>query len=182
MLFKFWGKFLKNWAGDEDATTAIEFSLLIIPYLMLSLGIIELALMFTSASLLEAATGNAARMIRTGQLQQSGSADPAADFRDALCSNLVALISCDNVVIEVQRMDSYTDYSSMQPTFDENGNMVSSGFDVGGSNDKLLIRTSYRYEMITPLVGQLLNGPDGSTLFISTIVLQTEPYEFQGAT
>lgn len=175
MLFKW----LKFWGRNREGTTAIEFSLLIIPYLMLSLGVIELSLMFTSASLLESATGSAARMIRTGQLQQSASADPAADFRDAMCDRLVALVRCEDVSIEVVRMDSYGDYA--EATFDEDGNMVPAGFDPGGSNEKVLIRTAFRYEMITPLVGPLLNGSDGSTLFMSTIVLQTEPYEFQGS-
>jgi Flp pilus assembly protein TadG len=78
-------KQFRKWRGRESGTTAIEFSLLLMPYLMLSLGIIELSVMFTAASVLEGATGSAARLIRTGQLQQGGSVNPESEFRDAMC-------------------------------------------------------------------------------------------------
>lgn len=168
---------LRKWLRKEDGTTAIEFSMLLVPYLMISLGIIELSLMFTAASLLEGATHSASRLIRTGQLQQVSS-DPEADFRAALCDFTVALVDCNDMVIEVTTMDSYGDYTAA--TFDADGNMVPQAFDAGESNAKVLVRVAYRYSMMTPLVGPLLNGPDGGTLFMSTVVMQSEPYEFEG--
>ncbi len=168
---------IRRWFKRDDGATAIEFSMLFMPYMLISLGIIEVSLMFASASILEGATDSASRLIRTGNLQQSG-ADPETAFREAMCEFAVVLIDCEDVDIEVTVLGSYGDYAG--PSFDGDGNMVSSGFDPGGANDKVLIRVAYRYEMITPLVGPLLNGPGGSTLFMSTIVLQTEPYEFQG--
>lgn len=158
--------------------TSIEFSMLLMPYILIALGIIELSLMFTTASLVEGATGSAARMIRTGQLQQGGG-DPETEFRQELCNFATVLVECGDMIVEVRTLNSYNDYTDA--TFDGNGDMVSSGFDAGGSNDRVLVRVAYRYSMMTPLVGNLLNGPDGSTLFVSTVVLQTEPYEFQGS-
>lgn len=172
------GKILRRWLKAKDGATAIEFSMLFVPYLMLMLGTLELALMYTSASLLEGATNQAARLIRTGQVQQAGAADPEGMFRDKLCQMASILITCDDIDIEVIPMDSYYDFSDLGAVFDEDGNMVSRGFDAGGSDDGVLVRVSYRYEMMTPFVGQLLAGPSGSRLFMSTIVLQTEPYDF----
>ncbi len=173
-MINFFSKLIRR----KDGSTAIEFSLLMMPYMLISLGIIEISLMFFSASLLEGSTDSAARLVRTGQVQQTAG-DPETMFREALCSYAVVLIDCNDMVIEVVTLNNYSDFTG--PTYDANGDMVSSGFDAGGSNDKVLIRVAYRYSMITPLVGTLLNGPSGSTLFVSTIVLQTEPYEFQGA-
>lgn len=171
-------KLLRKYRKNRDGATAIEFSMLFMPYLLISLGIIELSLMYLSASLVEGATDAAARLIKTGKVQQTNG-DPEQMFRDALCESAAVLVDCEEFVIEVTRIDSYGDYSPA--TFDGNGDMVPQGFDPGGANDKVVIRVAYRYEMITPLVGPLLNGPGGSTLFMSTIVLQSEPYEFQGA-
>jgi hypothetical protein len=56
--------------------------------------------------------------------------------------------------------------------------MESQGFDAGASDSKLLIRVSYRYTMMTPVIGPLLTGPKNSRLFMSTVVMQVEPYEF----
>lgn len=168
---------IRSYFRRNEGAAAIEFSILVLPYIIISLGIIELSLMMTSASLLESATDRASRQIRTGQLQQSGG-DPEEQFRNSLCAAAVVLIRCEDIMVEAIEMNSYADFQ--EATFDEDGNMVSSGFDPGGSNSKILIRVGFQYQMITPLVGPLLNGEDGSTLFISTIVLQTEPYEFQG--
>lgn len=174
------GKLFKRWRTKEDGVTAVEFSLLFAPYMMLTLGIIEVSMMFLSASLLEGATNDAARLIRTGQMQESGSS-PEDAFNDALCSFAMAFVDCNDITVEVQQLTSFNDFSSMSPTFDGDGNLVSNGVDIGGSSDRVLIRTAYRYNMMTPLVGPLLSGGSGSKLFMSTIVFQTEPYDFDGA-
>ena len=75
-------------------------------------------------------------------------------------------------------MASYYDYDDMAPQFDADGNLISSGFNAGGSDDSVLVRVAYRYHMMTPFIGQLLAGPSGERLFMSTIVLQSEPYDF----
>lgn len=172
-------KFIKSLCRKDDGTTAIEFSMLLFPYMLLTLGILELAIMFTSQSLLEGATSSASRMIRTGELQQSGAGDEEQVFRDALCNYAAVFINCENIVVEVKPLGSF--FEDISANYDADGNIISDGFDSGGSSDAMLIRTSYRYSMLTPIVGPLIMGPDSSTLFVSTIVLQTEPYDFQGA-
>ncbi len=162
--------------------TSVEFSLLAIPYFTLTMAIIELALMFTTASMLEGATGAAARMLRTGQIQQATS-DPAAQaelFRETLCNNAVVLVNCDDVAIETVNIGSFGSYGDYIPQFDDDGNFVPQGFDAGGVSDVLLIRTALRYSLMTPFIGQLLGeGSSNTRLFMSTIVLQSEPYEFE---
>ena len=174
------GKIRKKWIRKEEGVTAVEFSLLLAPYMMLTLGIIELYMMFVSASLLEGSTNSAARLIRTGQLQESNLA-PEQVFRDALCDYNMAFINCNEIVVDVQQLDSFNDFGAAAPQFDGDGNLVSNGVNPGGASDRVLIRTAYRYEIMTPIVGQLLTGGTGSRLFMSTIVLQSEPYDFAGA-
>ena len=178
-----WRYFRDNFvcfARREDGTTAIEFSLMVVPYVFLVVGIIELSLMYASAAMLEGATGSAARLIRTGQIQQPSVTDPQQMFEDAICSYATVLINCNDVQIEVVVMASYNDFAGLAPSFNADGDFVPAGFNVGGVSDRVLVRTAYRYSMATPLIGNLLAGPDNSRMFMSTVVLQTEPYEFQG--
>ena len=42
-----------------------------IPYTILSVAIIEIAIMYSAAAMLEGATGAASRLIKTGQIQQA---------------------------------------------------------------------------------------------------------------
>jgi Flp pilus assembly protein TadG len=170
--------FRGGWKKNKDGATAIEFAFLFMPYLLLSLGIIEMSMMFASESLLEGATTKAARSIKTGQLQQSGVGDVEGEFRQQLCAAAPVLIKCEDVIIEARVMNSFSDFAAMQPTFDDDGNMVSSGFDPGVSSGRVLLRAAYNYEAITPLVGEMLWGPDRKRLFLSTIVMQLEPYDF----
>lgn len=172
--------FLTGWVRKKEGTTAVEFSLLCIPYFMLTIGIIELSMMYAAATLLEGATNSAARLIRTGQIQQSGDPDPEQLFRDALCGYATTLINCNDIVIEVIPMASFDDYDSYAPQYDEDGNLESQGFDAGGSEDRMLVRTAYRYHMMNSFTGTLLLGPTNSRLFMSTIVMQTEPYDWAG--
>lgn len=173
-------KLLSSWLGKNEGTTAIEFSFLMVPYMFLTLAIIEISMMYAAAALLEGATGSAARMIRTGQIQQSEQVHEEL-FRQAVCNYATVLINCDEVIIEVREMESFSDYEEMEPEYDEDGNLVPGEFDAGESSARVLIRTAYRYPMITPFIGPLLAGPGGTRLFVSTVVLQTEPYEFEGA-
>lgn len=173
---KMLGKFFSRWFKKEDGATAIEFALMSVPYIFLTAAILEMSIMYASASLLEGATGSAARLIRTGELQTSEEGDPQDLFRTAICNYATVLINCNDVVIEVVPMDNFSDYDSMQPQFDSDGNLVSQGFDAGESETKIMVRVAYRYTMMTPLIGPLLAGADNSRLFMSTIILQNEPY------
>lgn len=172
---------LRKWLKNTDATTAVEFALLAAPFFMVIMGIIEMAMMFTAASILEGATGSAARMIRTGQIQQA-SADPTAQqemFREALCNHAAVLVDCDNIDVEVVNIGNFSSFDDYQPQFDDDGNLESQGFEAGEDQDVMLIRTGYRYNLMTPLIGSLLGeGGTHSRYFMSTIVLQTEPYEY----
>ncbi|MEM7650973.1 MAG: TadE/TadG family type IV pilus assembly protein [Pseudomonadota bacterium] len=174
-------KLLKRYRKNSDGTTAIEFSLMAIPYIFLTIAIFEISIMYASASLLEGATTQAARQIRTGQIQQAQSGDPEQLFRDSICDYATVLVNCNDVVVEAIQLASFSDFDSAAAQYDADGNLVSQGFDPGGSEARVLIRVGYRYEMMVPLVGTLLAGPTNSRLFMSTIVMQSEPYDFDGA-
>ena len=162
----------------QDGSAAIEFSLVVWPFVMLTLAIIELSLMFTAESLLEGATSQASRQIKTGQFQQASPGDVEAEFRAELCARMPVLIDCNDVQIEAQVMTSFGDYESMQAEYDEDGNFVPAGFEVGGSSAKVLLRTVYYYPAMTPILAPLFPFPGNTRLFVATIVLQVEPYDF----
>ena len=169
---------LKKWTKKEDGSTAIEFALIAVPFVFMLIGIIELSLYFATTSLLHGAAENAARLVRTGQVQQA-SGDPQQMFEEALCDHAAVFISCNDIQYEVITLNDFADFSNYPPQYDEEGNLVTNGFSAGGVNDVVLIRAVHRYNFATPLLAPIL-GEDGtsSRLILSTIVLQTEPYDF----
>jgi Flp pilus assembly protein TadG len=151
----------------------IEFALVAIPFMLLLVGTLEIAVMFFTDSVIEGATKEAARQIRTGQVQES--ADPEAAFRAKLCKELFGIIDCSKVVFNVQTFSSFSSVS-MPIEVDEDGNVVSTGFLPGGSSAVTVVRSIYRWNFITPLISQVLPAPLGGHMLVSTVAFQNEPY------
>lgn len=168
---------LKRWRKEEDGVVAVEFALIAIPFTFLLIGIIELSFIFAGSSILEGATQSASRIIRTGQLQQS-EGNQEDMFRTALCDSADIFLSCDNIMYEVIHLNSFSDAENYEALFEDDGSLSSRGFDPGGVNDVILIRTAYRQTLVTPFFGDLFSTGEGQTvLLMSTVVLQTEPYD-----
>jgi Flp pilus assembly protein TadG len=169
----------KSWLNDDSAATAVEFSLIAFPFTYLLMGIIEMSLMFAGMSTLDESTSTAARMIRTGQVQQYAG-DPQQLFEDKICERASVFLDCSRIQYEVIKLNGFSDFSSYPPSFDDDGNLMSNGFDAGGVDDVVLIRTAYRYPLLTPLLASAFSDSTGNTkLMMSTVVLETEPYDVE---
>jgi Flp pilus assembly protein TadG len=174
-------RLLDSWKRKSKGSTAIEFALLSFPFIMMILGLLEVSLMFVSASMLEGGTSAASRLIRTCQLQNMAG-DPQENFVQAFCSHAVILTECEaNLQVEAIPVPdgSFSGASAFTANFDSNGNFMPSGFDPGAMNDVVLIRAVYNYQHFVPLFSMLTGGADSTTPFMSTTVLQIEPCEFE---
>lgn len=159
---------------NRRGTAVIEFALIAPIFMYLVAGIIELSTMFFISVLLEGTTQDAAREVRTGQVQEA--VDPLATFRARICGGLFDLVDCDAVVFSVQ---SYPDFASANLTIqlNQDGDPFDTTFAPGGSGGVTVVRVSYRWRFVTPLIGQLLsdNGTN-SLLLLSTAAFQNEPF------
>lgn len=171
------GTFFKKWLQKRDGVTAVEFSLVGVPIVFMTVGIIEMALMFASQSLLHESTFAASRVVRTGQVQQAAGGQEDM-FRDALCDFAAVMIPCSGLQFQVQQIPDFDAADDEPPTFDADGNLSSTPFDPGVENNVVLIRVVYNYPVMTPLMQYFLaNANGGRRTLMSTIVLQTEPYQ-----
>ncbi len=166
------------WKENEDGATAVEFALVGIPFIFMVIGIVEMGLMFTSQSLLEASTASAARQVRTGAVQEGGG---EALFRDELCDFASVLMTCNELQYQVVTMADFGEAEEFpDPTFDDDGNLEDQQFDAGGVSDVVMIRTAYQYPIKTPLFQLMLSNNSRNTrTMLSTVVLRTEPYQFE---
>lgn len=167
-----------SWRLDDSGVAAVEFSLVGIPFIFMVIGLIEMSLMFTAQSVLEAATAEASREIRTGAVQQGGGQNL---FSQELCDFADTFIPCNALQYQVVAMDNFGEAQDFPPaTFDEDGNLEDQQFDPGGVSDVVMIRTAYQYPIKTPMFQFMLTNNGGtSRTMLSTVVLQTEPYEFE---
>lgn len=158
----------------DEGVVAVEFAMVALPFILTIISVLEAGLFFYKATLLDTAAYDASRIVRTGEISTMGDAETA--FRAILCDRVV-LVACDDIVVE---MLDYNDFASAvddPPTYDDDDNLVSSGFSAGGANNTMVGRVAYEFSFMTPLIGTLITGsPSTSVTLTSTVIFRNEPY------
>lgn len=186
---------LRELFGDRHGAVAVELAFVAPPFLLLLLVIVELGLTLTTQSVLDGATRDAARLIRTGQVQSQSS--PITTFQTLLCSEMSTLMSvakCDsNVIFEVQTFSNFGSVSFTPCTL--NANQTGSGtvcsFSTGTGGKIVAVRAIYNRSFIIPWVGACLSGGScwtgpgsaggsnpgtGGITLTSTVIFRNEPF------
>jgi Flp pilus assembly protein TadG len=153
----------------------LEYSILLLPALMILFGIFEMGMVIFASSVVEGATRDAARRLRTGQAQIS--LDPSGTFRQAFCASLFGLYDCNSFTFDVRSFADFTTITLPAPQFDAQGNVSNAQFTPGGAGTVTTVRVIYRHVFATPLIGSLMGaGTSNSLPVIATAVFKTEPY------
>lgn len=167
-------------ARRVSGSAAIEFAM-IAPILFLFLfGVIETGVIFMASSMLQNATDDAARQIRTGQL--SGTLT-AAQIRTAVCSEVNGLISATDCTNGLQvDMRTYNSFSGASyPSVSNADGSINTGalqLQPAGDCAIVLLRTFYAWAIMTPLMKPLLEtGTTGASIITSSAAFRTEPYK-----
>jgi Flp pilus assembly protein TadG len=180
---------------DEGGSAAIQLAFVAPPFFLLLLAIIELGLTLATQSILDGAARDAARLIRTGQIQTQGS--PITAFQTQLCSEMSSLMSvsqCNSsVIFEVQVFTNFGSVSFTPCT--QNANQTGTGtacnFSPGTAGQIIGVQASYPRPFIIPWVGACLSGGScwaglgtsngsnpgtGTVTLTSTVIFQNEPF------
>jgi Flp pilus assembly protein TadG len=173
-----WRASPRRFMRRQDGAVAVEFALILLPFLALMFGIMETALVFFADQTLETAVTESARLIMTGQAQTSNLT--AQTFKDQVCSRIYGLFNCPGgVYVNVQ---TYTSFGSITntPPLDANGNLVTSGmgYQPGGPGDIVVVRLYYQWPIYVSLMSlsQLSNMSNHSRLLVATAAFVNEPY------
>ncbi len=172
-------RLIGRFAHGRRGAAAVEFALVSIPFLALLFGIVEVGLIYFVSTTVEAATNDAARDIRTGQLQGQAIPETAAGFKTLVCNKLAWLGgNCsNNLTVQVQTFSSFQAVTQPSPIVNGQINQNNLAFSMGGPGDIVLVQTFYQWTVLAPAldrIGTPLNG--GKMLLTSTSVFRNEPY------
>ena len=172
------GRFGRRFALGRRGAAAVEFALVSIPFLMLTFGIIEIGLIYVVSISLENATYEAAREIRTGQLQTAGGSS-ATSFTTLVCNNMSWMgASCtSNLSVSAQTFSTFQSVTASNPVSNGTVNKNSLPYQIGGPGDIVLVQSFYQWTVLAPAldnIGTPLNG--GQMLLQSSAVFRNEPY------
>ncbi len=168
----------KTWAEDKRGVAAIEFAMIAIPFFLLIFGMLEVCMLFIMSSILEHGVGEAARAVRTGQMQAAGATGD--DFRNAICDELFDMLyDCKNrLKIDVRTFDNFS--STAAPNvITPSGELDDTGFGYSpGTRDSIVVvRAFYEWDLFVPgLTKPLANLSDGRRLLQGTAAFRNEPF------
>lgn len=173
-----WLAAVRGFARAQGGAAAVEMALVATPFFLLLFGIIELALIFLVSSSLENATAQAARTIRTGELQ-GGSSPTSSAFKTAICNNFGWLQSdCNsNLQVDVRTFTTFASVTAPQPVSGGTFNASALTFTPGGPSEIVVVRAYYQWPLIVPMMTQALQTLSGGKVLItSTATFRNEPY------
>jgi Flp pilus assembly protein TadG len=170
---------------SESGFTAVEFAMVIGPFLALLFAIMEVALVYFATFSVENATAQAARRIRTGEaLTQNMS---ASDFRDLVCDKLPSFMDCEgDLYVDVRAFPTFASAvgGGFEP-IDSNGAFQTGGeqFNLGTGSSIVLVTVFYDWSLFATLpdfglgLGNVRSGPSkGHRIISSSFAFKNEPF------
>lgn len=177
---------IRRFRRDQDGATAVEFAIVITPFLAVLLAIIETALMFWTNQILEDAVTLASRQLLTGQSQteypaSAGAVANTTKFRDAVCSHAPALVDCSKVQIDVR---SYASFSGAQagtsasnPVSGGTLNTTGFAYNQTGPGQIIVVRAVLEYDLLfTQWSTALANIGAGRRALVASTAFKSEPF------
>jgi Flp pilus assembly protein TadG len=176
---------LRAFRRREDGAAAVEFGLVLAPFLGMLFAILETALVFFAGQTLETAVADASRLILTGQAQTSGFSQQ--QFKERVCKNedgsqraVFGLFDCmGNLVVDVQKYTSFSGADLSRPVDSTTGQVKPGVYNPGGPCEIVVVRLIYEFPVYLSFMGFDLADTSNGTkrLLVATSVFRNEPYQ-----
>jgi Flp pilus assembly pilin Flp len=178
---------LRRFRRNRRGSAAVEFALVAPLFFGLLFAIIETAMVFFAGEMLETITQDSARIIQTGQAMTPGGVTAtqtgpltAAQFQQYVCSQIPALLNCNNVFIDVESHSPSQPWpASFSNQIDSNGNFITGNlqYNTGGPCDVVIVRLFYKWPLfVTGLGFNLSNLAGNQRLLWGSAAFRNEPY------
>lgn len=190
------GSALRRLRADRRGSAAVDFALVVGPFFLLVIGLLEFGMLMIGQTLLQNAVAEASRFGLTGRTLEGRTREDV--ITSMVRDRGIGLIDPDQLMFEtlvypsfdsVGRPETFTDgngngrWDVGEPFADINGNgqwdadMGAAG--LGGPDDVVLYRVRYDWRMLTPLISNLLPG-DGTIRLEASLAIRNEPFPAGG--
>ncbi len=168
---------LRRFVRHQDGATAIEFSLVALPFIAMMFAIIETALVFFAGQSLEAAVSNVSRLILTGQAQSQGMSANA--FKTKVCAQLTVMFDCaGGVYVDVKTYTNFASTDMNSPVSNGNFDTSAMAYTPGGPGDIVVLKLYYQWPIYVSIWNAGISNLNGSQrLLVATAAFRNEPYK-----
>ena len=169
-------KALRRFRRNRRGSAAVEFALIAPMFIALLFAILETAFMFFASQVLETVTQDSARMIMTGQAQNT--ALTQAQFKANVCSRVAGLFDCTNgIYVDVQSYPQFSSVNVADPIDASKTFVPPNNYSPGGPGDIVVVRLFYQWPMLVTSLGYNIANLSGSRrLLTATAAFQNEPF------
>jgi len=166
------------WRPRREGAAALEFAIVATPFFFLIFAVMELALVFVVDSVLENATLNASRLVRTGQADHENISADA--FRSSLCADMGVLsANCESRTdIDVRVIPQFRAAPPPDPIVDGVLDESTLTYLPGDPGSLVLIRVWYSQPLVTPFLSSALSRLNSGDAVLSiATAFRNEPYD-----
>ena len=161
---------------DQKGATAVEFALLIGPFLFLLLGLMEVSMQYFIATAMDYSVQKTARLVRTGQAQEANlSVD---DLRSAMCEHMLDIFDCtNNSYFSVTELDNLAATSAPLPV-DASGDFLDSNiYEAGHGGSYIIVRGYFQFSPLFDVFGALTPQlANGNRVVAASALFRNEPF------
>lgn len=141
---------LHRFRRNADGSTAIEFSMLALPFFALVLGTIQLIYLLLVQQQIETAAESIGRQILIGKVQQQ--AMTRQQFTTLACSLLPSTLDCAKLIIDVQVAPTFANATMSKPDMSGIGNPSATTvltYNPGVAGQIVVLRLLYALPVVT---------------------------------
>ena len=167
--------FLRRFGQARGGSTAVEFAMVVLPFLALVFATLELAMMFLVSTTLESSAHDAARTIRTGQFQSG--AGTAATYKHSVCTGMGWLqADCEaNLLVDVRTFNPFAAVNAPPPI----RTATDTVFQPGPACSIELARASYAWTLLAPGLSGVTYTSGGKVQLTAAAAFRNEPFSGQ---
>lgn len=176
-----------RYSKNTDGATAVEFAMVSLPFLAIIFGILELALVFFTGSVLTQSMNDTGRLVRVGAFQGCGS---AAEFKAMVCDRMHGMMSCENNLrVDLVTAASFQSVAMKDPgdggldPDDDTKGVENGEFDNTGPGEPVVMRGTFYYPLVLPNFMTRLENQPGTGRHVITVstAFRNEPFPGGGS-
>lgn len=164
--------------GHRSGVAAVEFAFVAAPFFFLIFAIMQIAFLFLLDSLLESATMQTARLVRTGEAFDRSLTQ--AQFESELCARMsVFEAECPNrLSVDIREIPQFRNQTLPNPVVNGVLNEAGLAYTNAQASSLVVVRVWYRQALFVPTLSQAVSRPESGDLLLNvTTAFRSEPYE-----
>ncbi|MFK0683937.1 TadE/TadG family type IV pilus assembly protein [Ochrobactrum sp. BD67] len=175
---------VRRFARAQDGVTVVEFSLLIVPFLLIVFATIEVGVSFAARQVISNATESVARKLQTagkiGEVQIKDAPISEEALRTELCQQMQFMVAagCPNLSFNLGTYDGF-DKVPTDDILDDEGRLTRTGISgTSGTSTINQLNVVYAWPLLTNIL-YLVKSPHaagGTMPLFATVTWQNEPF------